>query len=196
MNVYIGWMISLCCGVGLLFLEYILSKKKQWYVGLIPMVLAFALFAGLNVHSGQQIQKQQELTDSYEMENGMRAELHLKQDENQQVIAFSNLLIKDQENVLRDEAGISYQKKRTICRYQEAAECFKEKYALMGDSVSPDFVDVDGAVYENTSISRNGFLFAGLLMLIPLGLVYLCNRLIYRRERLRMELKAMGLKFL
>lgn len=196
MNFYIGWMISLCCGVGLLFLEYILSKKKQWYVGLIPMVLAFALFAGLNVHSGLQIQKQQNLTDSYEMENGMTAEIHLKQDENQQVIAFSNLLIKDQENVLRDEAGISYQKKRTICRYQEAADYFQGKYVLSGDSVSPDFVDVDGAVYENTSISRNGFLFAGLLMLIPLGLVYLCNRLIYRRERLRMELKAMGLKFL
>ena len=196
MNFYIGWMISLCCGIGLLFLEYYLSKKKQWYAGMIPMLLVFALFAGLNVHSGLQIQKQQNLTDSYEMKNGMRAEIHLKQDENRKVIAFSNLLIKDQEDILRDEAGISYQTEKTICRYQEAAECFKEKYALMGDSVSPDFVDVDGAVYENTSISRNGFLFAGLLMLIPRGLVYLCNRLIYRRERLRMELKAMGLKFL
>ncbi len=196
MNFFISWAISLCCGGGLLFLEYILSKKKQWYVGLIPMVLVFALFAGLNVHSGQQIQKQQELTDSYEMENGMTAEIYLKQDENRQVITFSNLLIKDQEGVLRDEAGISYQKKRTICRYQEAADYFQGKYVLSGDSVSPDFVDADGAVYENTSISRNGFLTVGLLMLIPLGLVYICNRIIYRRERLRRELKEMGLKFL
>lgn len=50
--------------------------------------------------------------------------------------------------------------------------------------------------FGGTSISRHAFLRIGALLLLPLLLLYGCMRYLKRQERIRRELKEMGLKFL
>ena len=112
------------------------------------------------------------------------------------MIAFSNLQITDRNGNLRDEASIRYQEESIICRYSKAAEYFKGKYSLDGDSSPISMMNESAVVYGDWSITPNSFLRIDFLLLIPLCFIYLCNRIFERKERLRKELKEIGLKFL
>lgn len=196
MSAFVYWCISLCLGAGLLFVEYVLSKKKQWYWGIIPIFVVSAVLLGFFIDSDLHLQKTQNLMDVYAMKNGMKAEMRLKQDETHRVIAFSDLQITDRNGNLRDEASIRYQEESIICRYSKAAEYFKGKYSLDGDSSPISMMNESAVVYGDWSITPNSFLRIDFLLLIPLCFIYLCNRIFERKERLRKELKEIGLKFL
>ena len=71
MSAFVYWCISLCLGAGLLFVEYVLSKKKQWYWGIIPIFVVSAVLLGFFIDSDLHLQKTQNLMDVYAMKNGM-----------------------------------------------------------------------------------------------------------------------------
>lgn len=196
MNWMISLCISLCLGSGLLLLEFYISKKKAWQAGLVPILVIGLCACGLEIYTEQQYRGYQTFTDAYPMENGMIAEMTIKQDAAQNNIAFSDLAIKDRNGTLRDTDQILIQDKTILSRYPSAAAWFAKKYALQGDSVPEDFVTDENVSFGDTSISRHGFLQIGVLLLLPLLLLYGCIRYLKRKERIRRELKEMGLKFL
>ena len=106
------------------------------------------------------------------------------------------LEIEDQDGTLRDTDQILIQDETILSRYPSAASWFAKKYALQGDSMPVDFAKDENIFFGGTSISRHAFLRIGALLLLPLLLLYGCMRYLKRQERIRRELKEMGLKFL
>ena len=196
MNWMISLCISLCLGSGLLILEFYLSKKNAWQAGLVPILVIGLCACGLEIYTEQQYRGYQTFTDAYPMENGMIAEMTIKQDAKRNNIAFSDLAVKDPNGTLRDTDQIRIQGETILSRYPSAASRFAKKYALQGDSVPHDFVTDENVSFGDTSISRHGFLQTGALLLLSLLRLYGCIRYLKRKERIRRELNAMGLKFL
>ncbi len=196
MNWMISMCVSLCLGSGLLLLEFYLSKKKAWQAGLIPILIVGLCACGLESYTEQQYRGYQIFTDAYPMTNGMTASMTIKQDAERNKLVFSDLEIEDQDGTLRDTDQILIQDETILSRYSSAASWFAKKYALQGDSMPVDFVKDENIFFGGTSISRHAFLRIGALLLLPLLLLYGCMRYLKRQERIRRELKEMGLKFL
>ena len=196
MNWMISMCVSLCLGSGLLLLEFYLSKKKAWQAGLIPILIVGLCACGLESYMEQQYRGYQIFTDAYPMTNGMTASMTIKQDAERNKLVFSDLEIEDQDGTLRDADQILIQGETILSRYPSAASWFAKKYALQGDSMPVDFVKDENIFFGATSISRHAFLRIGTLLLLPLLLLYGCMRYLKRQERIRRELKEMGLKFL
>lgn len=183
-------------GLLLLLLEFYLSKKKAWQAGLIPILIVGVFACGLESYMEQQYRGYQIFTDAYPMRNGMTASMTIKQDAERNKLVFSDLEIEDQDGTLRDTDQILIQDETILSRYPSAASWFAKKYALQGDSMPVDFVKDENIFFGGTSISRHAFLRIGALLLLPLLLLYGCMRYLKRQERIRRELKEMGLKFL
>lgn len=183
-------------GLLLLLLEFYLSKKKAWQAGLIPILIVGLCACGLESYMEQQYRGYQIFTDAYPMTNGMTASMTIKQDAERNKLVFSDLEIEDQDGTLRDTDQILIQDETILSRYPSAASWFAKKYALQGDSMPVDFVKDENIFFGGTSISRHAFLRIGALLLLPLLLLYGCMRYLKRQERIRRELKEMGLKFL
>lgn len=196
MNWMISMCVSLCLGSGLLLLEFYLSKKKAWQAGLVPILIVGLCACGLESYMEQQYRGYQIFTDAYPMTNGMTASMTIKQDAERNKLVFSDLEIEDQDGTLRDTDQILIQDETILSRYPSAASWFAKKYALQGDSMPVDFVKDENIFFGDTSISRHAFLQIGALLLLPLLLLYGCMRYLKRQERIRRELKEMGLKFL
>lgn len=183
-------------GLLLFLLEFYLSKKKAWQAGLIPILIVGLCACGLESYMEQQYRGYQIFTDAYPMTNGMTASMTIKQDAERNKLVFSDLEIEDQDGTLRDTDQILIQDETILSRYPSAASWFAKKYALQGDSLPGDFVKDENIFFGGTSISRHAFLRIGALLLLPLLLLYGCMRYLKRQERIRRELKEMGLKFL
>ena len=183
-------------GLLLFLLEFYLSKKKAWQAGLIPILIVGVFACGLESYMEQQYRGYQIFTDAYPMRNGMTASMTIKQDAERNKLVFSDLEIEDQDGTLRDTDQILIQDETILSRYPSAASWFAKKYALQGDSMPVDFVKDENIFFGGTSISRHAFLRIGALLLLPLLLLYGCMRYLKRQERIRRELKEMGLKFL
>ena len=183
-------------GLLLFLLEFYLSKKKAWQAGLIPILIVELCACGLESYMEQQYKGYQIFTDAYPMTNGMTASMTIKQDAERNKLVFSDLEIEDQDGTLRDTDQILIQDETILSRYPSAASWFAKKYALQGDSLPGDFVKDENIFFGSTSISRHAFLRIGALLLLPLLLLYGCMRCLKRQERIRRELKEMGLKFL
>ena len=183
-------------GLLLFLLEFYLSKKKAWQAGLIPILIVGVFACGLESYMEQQYRGYQIFTDAYPMRNGMTASMTIKQDAERNKLVFSDLEIEDQAGTLRDTDQILIQDETILSRYPSAASWFAKKYALQGDSLPGDFVKDENIFFGGTSISRHAFLRIGALLLLPLLLLYGCMRYLKRQERIRRELKEMGLKFL
>ena len=183
-------------GLLLFLLEFYLSKKKAWQAGLIPILIVGVFACGLESYMEQQYKGYQIFTDAYPMTNGMTASMTIKQDAERNKLVFSDLEIEDQDGTLRDTDQILIQDETILSRYSSAASWFAKKYALQGDSMPVDFVKDENIFFGGTSISRHAFLRIGALLLLPLLLLYGCMRYLKRQERIRRELKEMGLKFL
>ena len=183
-------------GLLLFLLEFYLSKKKAWQAGLIPILIVGVFACGLESYMEQQYRGYQIFTDAYPMRNGMTASMTIKQDAERNKLVFSDLEIEDQDGTLRDTDQILIQDETILSRYPSAASWFAKKYALQGDSLPGDFVKDENIFFGGTSISRHAFLRIGALLLLPLLLLYGCMRYLKRQERIRRELKEMGLKFL
>ena len=183
-------------GLLLFLLEFYLSKKKAWQAGLIPILIVGVFACGLESYMEQQYKGYQIFTDAYPMTNGMTASMTIKQDAERNKLVFSDLEIEDQDGTLRDTDQILIQDETILSRYPSAASWFAKKYALQGDSLPGDFVKDENIFFGGTSISRHAFLRIGALLLLPLLLLYGCMRYLKRQERIRRELKEMGLKFL
>jgi|GEM_PF-1546339 len=196
MNWMISMCVSLCLGSGLLLLEFYFSKKKAWQAGLIPILIVGLCACGMESYMEQQYRGYQIFTDAYPMTNGMTASMTIKQDAERNKLLFSDLEIEDQDGTLRDADQILIQGETILSRYPSAASWFAKKYALQGDSMPVDFVKDENIFFGDTSISRHAFLKIGTLLLLPLLLLYGCMRYLKRQERIRRELKEMGLKFL
>ena len=183
-------------GLLLFLLEFYLSKQKAWQAGLIPILIVGLCACGLESYMEQQYRGYQIFTDAYPMTNGMTASMTIKQDAERNKLVFSDLEIEDQDGTLRDTDQILIQDETILSRYSSAASWFAKKYALQGDSMPVDFVKDENIFFGGTSISRHAFLRIGALLLLPLLLLYGCMRYLKRQERIRRELKEMGLKFL
>ena len=100
MHLFIG-VSAYVLELGCFLLNMYFLKKKQWYWGIIPIFVVFAVLLGFFIDSDLHLQKTQNLMDVYTMKNGMKAEMRLKQDETHRVIAFSDLQITDRNGNLR-----------------------------------------------------------------------------------------------
>ena len=196
MNWIVYWGISSVCGSGLLLTEFYLSRKKKWFAGFVPILLIAILFFGLETFSYTQMKEYRVFTDSYQMENGFAAEMTVKQNGTRSTVAFSDLMIKDQNGILRDKAGVGFQEKEIFCKYEEAAAYFQAKYNLQGDSSRLETANARAVSFGNTSVSEGGFFRTGILILLPLILIFILNRIIYRNQHKRKEIQEMGIRIL
>ena len=81
-------------------------------------------------------------------------------------------------------------------KYEEAAAYFQAKYNLQGDSSRLETVNARAVSFGNTSVSEGGFFRTGILILLPLILIFILNRIIYRNQHIRKEIQEMGIRFL
>lgn len=196
MKLVIYWGISLACGSGLLLAEFCLSRQKRWFAGIVPIVLIAMLFFGLETYSYVQLKECRVFTDSSRMENGFSAEMTLKQNGARSTVAFSDLRIKDQNGILRDETYIGFHNKEIYCKYEEAAAYFQIKYGLQGDSRGSEDMDARAVSFGNTSVFAGSFFQTGVLILLPMILIFALNRILYRNQRIQREIKEMGIRAL
>ncbi len=196
MSVTVSWIISVCLGAGLLLIEYLLSKRKQLLLGLIPIIAVVAISLATSIHLNKVASQYETVTDVFAMQNGMEATICLKLDNQDNPVCFSNIRIIDKNGKQRDEAEVNFQENQTSCRYSGAAAHFRSKYLLNGDSLPLNIVQSKMAFYGNASISPKLPFKVGAIISIPLLLIYACNRILIRNRRLRSELKEINLKFL
>lgn len=186
----------------LVSMEIRLSKKKPALLGLIPIFLMVAaiITSALTmkaVYGGDTVKR---LTE--EMENGMTAQMYIREDESGSVQAYSAVEIVDQEGVLRDVSGIYFDELNGE-RMPPYADVFssmigdrevKARYVLEQEIVT----DPDQIVFwkgNRCTIIDNGKTYILILYFgLPLAAIYGFNRMQLRKSRISGELRKMGIE--
>lgn len=190
------WIFSIITVIGLIAIEIVFSKRKNRIVGLIPILAVFVCMNALGFYTNS-IQKQSAIiTDCVEFGNGMVAEMKLKLQTNENIVAYSDLQIKNAKGELIDVVAIQTNNELDY-RYKEIGDYFVKKYHLKNESEDIKMIVPEFVQFGETTIRPISFFLSAVLFNLPLLIIYiLCKiqlRMRITSEELRLLKIYMGL---
>ena len=173
----------------LILLQLWLSSKKSVFPGLALIAAAWVVFLSLTVwtYSLDVPTKEEKLTCS--LDKGRTAKATVTWSEDHEIIAVTDISIKDEEGTLIDEIAWGEY------RLKDVQKELKGDYAITMDTPTTwkDGMD-DGVKFGYTTFSKNIFLWDLGIVTLPLLLIHLTRRFQLRHKRQREELEKMNIQ--
>ncbi|MFQ9892531.1 MAG: hypothetical protein ACLRWH_05080 [Emergencia sp.] len=186
-------LISLIAIIVLILIEILLSKQRNRFVGMIPIIIIAILMVSLGFYTKSMQEQSHIIIERLPFNDNSSIEMKLKISSKGQVVAYSDLQIKNSKNELIDVAPV-YASLKSDYRYKNIGSTLIEKYGLTGESERIERVNSKNVQFGEYTIRSRTFFIAAIVLNLPLIAIYSLCRLQLRNRRISEELRLLRIQ--
>ena len=186
-------LISLIAIIVFILIEILLSKQRNRFVGMIPIIIIAILMVSLGFYTKSMQEQSHIIIERFPFNANSSIEMKLKISSKGKVVAYSDLQIKNSKNELIDVAPV-YASLKSDYRYKKIGITLVEKYGLTGESERIERVNSKNVQFGEYTIRSRTFFIAAIVLNLPLIAIYSLCRLQLRSRRISEELRLLRIQ--